>query len=66
MTITLNLKTMSIEEKVEVMEALWRDLSTQAGFESPLWHQEVLRARKGEHASDWNETKKRIRRRTCE
>ena len=66
MAVALNLEAMSIEEKVETMEALWRDLSAQVGYESPLWHREVLQAREGEHASDWNEARKRIRKRACE
>ena len=36
MTIALNLEAMSVEEKVEDMEALWRDLSAQADYESPF------------------------------
>lgn len=65
MTIALNLEAMSVEEKVEAMEALWRDLSDQADYESPLWHKEVLEAREGSKSSDWNEAKERIRQRTC-
>jgi CelD/BcsL family acetyltransferase involved in cellulose biosynthesis len=66
MAIALNLEAMSVEEKVEAMEALWRDLSAQAGYESPLWHKEVLEARENAPSVDWREAKKRIRKRTCE
>ena len=66
MAVALNLETMSIEEKIEAMEALWRDLSAQADYESPLWHKEVLEARENAPDSDWSEAKERIRERACE
>ena len=64
MAVALNLEAMSIEEKVEAMEALWRDLSAHA-YESPLWHREVLEAREGAASAGWDEARQRIRERTC-
>jgi hypothetical protein len=69
MPVTLPLKKMSRDEKLRAMEALWADLSQdEDAFESPAWHEQALR--EAEHAvntgkarfSDWEEAKKRIRR----
>jgi hypothetical protein len=69
MPVTLPLKKMSRDEKLRAMEALWADLSQdEDAFESPAWHEEALL--EAEHAvktgkarfSDWEEAKKRIRR----
>lgn len=44
MSIALPLDKMTIAEKLEVMEILWRDLSlNESRFDSPAWHGEVLR-----------------------
>jgi len=46
MKATLPLDRMTVAEKISAMEALWQDLSLQAGkFESPAWHGDVLRER---------------------
>ena len=46
MSITLPLKEMSAEEKIQVMESLWKDLCmTAGGILSPGWHQDVLSSR---------------------
>ena len=69
MPVSLPLKKMSRDEKLRAMEALWADLSQdEDAFESPAWHEQALR--EAEHAvktgkarfSDWEEAKKRIRR----
>jgi hypothetical protein len=69
MPVTLPLKKMPRDEKLRAMEALWADLSQdEDAFESPAWHEQALR--EAEHAvktgkarfSDWEEAKKRIRR----
>jgi hypothetical protein len=66
------LKKMSRDEKLRTMEALWEDLSKIEGrFESPAWHEQALReaerAVKNGKAqfSDWEEAKKRIRRKAA-
>ncbi len=46
MSVTLPLKNMTTSEKLQLMEALWEDLSRKAdAFESPEWHREVLEER---------------------
>jgi hypothetical protein len=61
---------MSVEEKLQTMEALWEDLSRNAALlESPAWHDEVLRERDrqieaGEASfMDWEQAKAHIRNR---
>ncbi|HEV7671289.1 MAG TPA: addiction module protein [Thermoanaerobaculia bacterium] len=60
---------MSIEEKLQAMEALWEDLSRNAELESPAWHEEVLIERErqletGEASfMDWDQAKVDIRKR---
>lgn len=47
MTIHLPLAQMTLEEKLEVMEALWADLAKQhPEAVSPPWHREMLQERK--------------------
>lgn len=67
----LPLDEMSIEEKLQTMEALWEDLSADpTKIESPAWHEEELRERERKIASgeakfiDWEAAKADIRRRT--
>lgn len=69
MPINVRLEDMTIEEKLELMEALWEDLTRNAeAFESPAWHEEVLRERKESIAKgeskfrDWEEAKADMRR----
>lgn len=66
----LPLSEMSVEEKLQAMEALWEDLSRNAAsLESPSWHEEVLRERDrqieaGEASfMDWEQAKAQIRNR---
>lgn len=65
----LPLSEMSIEEKLQAMEALWEDLSRNAELESPAWHEEVLIERErqletGEASfMDWDQAKVDIRKR---
>jgi putative addiction module component (TIGR02574 family) len=67
----LPLEEMSVEEKLQTMEALWQSLSADpAGIKSPPWHEEELaeRERKVESGEtkfvDWEKAKADIRRRT--
>ena len=67
----LPLKEMSVEEKLQTMEALWQSLSSDpAAVESPPWHEEELaeRERKIESGEakfvEWEKAKADIRQRT--
>lgn len=68
MAVNLPLDQMSVEEKLQVMETIWADLSRDPeGLESPGWHKEVLeetqkRVESGEAVfSDWEKAKTSIR-----
>jgi hypothetical protein len=70
--IVLPLKRMSRDEKLRAMEAIWADLSQdEERFESPAWHEKALReaerAVKSGKAqfSDWEDAKKRLRRKAA-
>jgi hypothetical protein len=70
MSVTLPLDQMSLSEKLQVMEALWEDLSRNSdALDSPVWHETVLEEREkriaaGEaHFSDWDQAKADIRKR---
>jgi hypothetical protein len=65
---TLNLKEMSMEEKLQAMEMLWDDLCQNIPESlSPQWHGEVLKEREErikkekDNFRDWNEAKARIK-----
>ena len=65
---TINLKDMTTEEKLEAMEMLWDDICrTIPDFPSPTWHEQILKEReerlkKGkEKVLDWNQAKKDLR-----
>jgi putative addiction module component (TIGR02574 family) len=62
---------MTVEEKLQTVEALWQSLSADpAAIESPAWHEEELRERELKIESgetkfvDWEEAKADIHRRT--
>jgi hypothetical protein len=68
----LPLHEMTLEEKLQAMEALWEDLSRNAeALESPEWHKTALKERKKRLASgktaymDWDRAKKEMRRRVA-
>jgi putative addiction module component (TIGR02574 family) len=70
MPVTLPLSDLTVSEKLQLMEALWEDLSRNAdALESPEWHREVLEEREqritsGEALfSDWEQAKADIRKR---
>lgn len=72
MPVVLPLQKMSRDEKLRAMEALWDDLSKDEDrFESPAWHAQALRdaerAVKNGKAkfTDWEQAKKRIRRKAA-
>lgn len=65
---TLSLDKMSIEEKIQAMEALWDDLCRKAGgIASSAWHEEVLAERDAMHRrgddefEDWDVAKRNIK-----
>jgi len=73
MTATLRLDEMSLSEKLQLMEALWQDLSRHGeAVESPDWHREVLEERERLIASgeakfiDWEQAKAEIRKECLE
>ena len=68
MNVTLPLESMTTAEKLDVMEAIWADLSRdEQRVESPAWHAQVLREREvamnegREIATDWDAAKRRLR-----
>lgn len=71
MVMTLPLETMTISDKLQMMEAIWSNLiQVSKEMPSPAWHRDVLAARmervnKGESTySDWADVKARIRKTT--
>jgi hypothetical protein len=46
MLIELEIETMTLEETLRAMEALWAELSrNEQNIQSPLWHERVLKER---------------------
>ncbi|MDI9570939.1 MAG: addiction module protein [Pseudomonadota bacterium] len=67
MRMALSVENMSMEEKIQTMEAIWDDLCKKAeSISSPPWHEKVLNERengiaKGEEVFiDWATAKKNI------
>ena len=67
-TVDLSLSQFSFAEKLNLMEALWADLTRdETKLESPAWHETVLKDREEAFAagkvfvSDWEQAKKRIK-----
>ena len=67
MSIEIQLETLSVPEKVRLLESVWDSLCNKSGdVKSPQWHREVLDARKrrlknGQAiVSPWNEAKTRL------
>jgi hypothetical protein len=70
MPVDLPLHEMSLPSKMELLEALWDNLSRNPDqLESPGWHREVLDERRerlkigDEKVSEWEAAKEDIRRR---
>jgi hypothetical protein len=68
MNATVDLRQMSVPEKLRLMEDLWRDLSQNvADLASPEWHGGVLAERERKLASgedtllDWETAKRQLR-----
>ena len=69
MKLDLPLDQMSVADKLQIMEAIWDDLSRHAQDQAiPEWHQEVLAEREKklaegtEQVLDWETAKKQLRR----
>ena len=70
MVSTIQIAQMTREEKLQTMEALWADLSTDdANVDSPAWHEEVLKETEArvadgrEQIADWTMAKRELRKR---
>jgi putative addiction module component (TIGR02574 family) len=66
--IDLSLAQLSFEQKLNLMETLWADLTRdEKKFKSPAWHENVLKDREEAYAagkitvSDWEQAKQRIK-----
>jgi len=67
-TISLPLSKMTLSQKMDVMERVWRSMAADdSRFDSPAWHLDVLKERENLVAtgkakfSDWSKAKERIR-----
>jgi hypothetical protein len=68
MSTTVDLRQMSVPDKLRLMEELWRDLSqNERDVPSPEWHGAVLAERERKLASgedtllDWEDAKRQLR-----
>ncbi len=66
--VDLPLSKLSVAQKLDLMEALWADLTREEKtVKSPAWHENVLKDREEAFAagkataSDWEQAKKRIK-----
>jgi putative addiction module component (TIGR02574 family) len=67
---TIPIETLSIADKIVLMERLWDDLSrSPSGFASPDWHGDILQRRRAAVSQgeaefvDWDVAKQRLRKR---
>ena len=67
MKVAIDLKAMTVPEKLDLMEAIWADLSQdEKNIPSPEWHELVLKERaekfkRGEEKSiPWEEAKQQL------
>ena len=68
--VDLTLSELSFTEKLNLMETLWADLTRdEKKLKSPGWHETILKDREEPYAagkvnvSDWEQAKKRIKKR---
>ena len=66
--LNLPISQLSLAQKLDLMEALWADLTRdEKTLKSPAWHETILKDREEAFAagkvavSDWEQTKKRIK-----
>jgi len=63
----ITIKNLSTNEKIELMEKLWADLSSSPDYSPPAWHGDELVRRKNAveegkaKYTDWNKAKEEIR-----
>ncbi len=63
----ITIENLTINEKIDLMEKLWADLSTSPDYSTPAWHRVELTRRKNaveegrETYIDWNKAKDEIR-----
>jgi len=64
------IKMLSVEQKLQVMEAIWQDLSgEEEAVQSPSWHGEALLETEERHKVgkediiEWRDAKKELRKR---
>jgi hypothetical protein len=69
MKVAVDLKAMSVPEKMELLQAVWDDLlQAESELQSPDWHGEVLRERDErvnsgqEKFIDWEDAKAELKR----
>jgi len=69
--VDLPLSKLSVAQKLHLMETLWADLTRyEKKLKSPAWHETVLKDREEAYAagkitvSDWEQAKKRIRKKS--
>ncbi len=67
MSIEIPLETMSVAEKIRLLESVWNSLCCEPGYmQSPEWHREILENRKQRledsqaTVSPWREAKERL------
>ncbi len=66
----ITIENLSTNEKIELMEKLWADLSSSPDYSTPEWHGDELARRKSgveegmETYTDWNKVKEEIRKET--
>jgi len=67
---SIDIKHLSREEKLRVMEAIWEDLSCEEeSIESPAWHQDALQETENQLRSrnekilNWKEAKNELQKR---
>ncbi len=63
----ITIENLTTNEKIELMEKLWADLSASPDYSPPAWHGEELTRRKNaveeglETYTDWDKVKEEIR-----
>ena len=62
-----SIENLSLQEKIELMERLWSEISTSPEYNPPEWHEKELKKRKKrvsegiENYLDWDKVKREIR-----
>ncbi len=63
----IDLKYLSVDEKIMLMERLWNDLINNENYKSPQWHEDILekrvkRLKDGkEKIYDWEKVKESLK-----